>query len=77
MYWTSGIVVYVIAWWLVFFMMLPVGVKTPDKPETGHAASAPVKPMLVRKALITSVIAAVIWAVVYWIVESNFYSFRQ
>lgn len=77
MYWTSGIVVYVIAWWLVFFMMLPVGVKTADKPEVGHAASAPMKPMLVRKALATSVIAAVIWAVIYWIVESDIYSFRQ
>ena len=46
MNWFSGIVVFVIIWWVVFFMALPIGVRSPDEAgvevEQGHATSAPV-----------------------------------
>jgi predicted secreted protein len=51
---------YVIAWFLAFFCLLPVGLGEVD-PETG----APIKPMLLRKAGIATVIAAVLWVVFY------------
>ena len=75
----SGIVVYVLLWWLIFFMALPVGVRTPDQDdiEKGHASSAPVRPLLLRKALATTLIAAVLWVVVFALVESDLYSFRD
>ncbi|MBU0723564.1 MAG: DUF1467 family protein [Alphaproteobacteria bacterium] len=76
MYWTSGIVVFVIVWWLVFFMMLPVGVKIPDQPGEGHATSAPEKPMLLKKALITTAIAAVLTAAAFLVIQSEYLSFR-
>ena len=50
MTWFSGIVVYVIIWWVVFFTMLPIGVRSPDEAGVevgpGHAPSAPVRPRL-------------------------------
>jgi len=75
----SAIVVYVLLWWLVFFMALPVGVQVPDDDEIGkgHATSAPRRPYLGRKALAAAVIAAVLWGGVYYVVEGNFYSFRD
>jgi predicted secreted protein len=61
---TSIISVYFIVWWLVLFITLPLGVRTAEEVgeerEAGHAASAPMKPMLVRKALATTVISAVL-----------------
>ena len=43
----SGIVLYVVFWWVVFFTMLPIGVKTPaemgEVAGEGHADSAPVE----------------------------------
>ena len=39
----SGIVVYILLWWWVFFMTLPFGVKRVDQVEDGHDAAAPVK----------------------------------
>lgn len=75
----SGIVVYLLLWWLIFFMALPIGVRTPDAEDVqaGHASSAPMRPLLVRKALATTLIAAVLWVAVFAIVESDLYSFRD
>ena len=76
MNWFTGILVYVMIWWVSFFAVLPWGVRPPENPEPGHATSAPDKPMLWRKAAITSVIAAVIWAGVYYAIENEIISFR-
>lgn len=77
MSWFSGILVYVMIWWVVFFTTLPWGVKVPDQAEPGHAPSAPSNPMLWRKALITTIISAVVWVGAYYLIESDMLSFRQ
>ena len=76
MSWMSGILVYVMIWWVVLFTVLPWGVKVPDEHEPGHATSAPEKPLLGRKFLITTVIATVLWAIAYTVIESGMLSFR-
>ncbi len=58
-------ITYACSWWLVLFMVLPWKVKIADKPEPGHAASAPVNPMLGKKAIATSILALVPTAFVY------------
>jgi predicted secreted protein len=77
MHWASGIMVFVVLWWLVIFAVLPWGVRIPDKAEPGHADSAPVRPMLGRKVLATTAITVVLWLVVYLIVQSDWLSFRE
>ena len=67
----SGLVVYILLWWWVFLMTLPFGAKAPDAVERGHATSAPAKPMLWWKAGITTVIAGILFAIVYWIIVSE------
>jgi predicted secreted protein len=74
--WLSGILVYLVVWWLVIFMVLPWGVKPPDNPEPGHATSAPDRPMLWRKIAITSIITAVVWGIIYLAIENSWVSFR-
>ncbi len=65
----SGLLVYALIWGIVFFMVLPVGVRTAEEAgealEPGHAESAPVKPRLWLKAGATSLIAAALWGVFY------------
>jgi predicted secreted protein len=61
--------VFLIVWWVVWFMVLPWGVKPPATPEPGHATSAPERPMLVRKLLITTAIALVITGAIAGVVE--------
>ncbi|MFI4987292.1 MAG: DUF1467 family protein [Alphaproteobacteria bacterium] len=77
MTWFEGLVSFVIIWWLVLFMVLPWGVRIPDAVEEGHATSAPVRPRLWLKALVTTGIAILLWAVAFWLASSNLISFRD
>lgn len=80
MNWFSGIVVFLILWWLVFFVTLPFGVRNPHEAgETvgeGHADGAPVRPRLWLKAGVTTVITAVLWGIAYGLIASDIISFR-
>ncbi len=73
----SGLVVFILLWWWVFLMSLPFGIKMPDEVESGHATSAPEKPMLRRKITISTAIASVLFIIVYWIIDSEFISLSQ
>lgn len=70
----SALAVYFVIWWIVLFAVLPFGVRS--QAETGEVTQgtepgAPVLPGLLRKALLTSVIAAVVFVIV-WYVWANF-----
>ena len=73
----SGLVVFILLWWWVFLMSLPFGIKTPKEIETGHATSAPEKPMLRRKVFFSTAIASVLFAIVYWIIDTGVISLSQ
>ncbi len=74
--WFTGALVYVIIWWTVIFAVLPWGVKVPEEPEPGHAASAPENPLMGRKVLITTAISTVLWVIAYLIIESDLLPLR-
>jgi predicted secreted protein len=76
MTWLTGVMVYIVIWWMVLLTVLPWGVKVPDNPEPGHATSAPQNPMMWRKALITTLIAAVLWGLAFWLIESDLLTLR-
>ncbi len=77
--WVSGIAVYFIIWWLVIFAILPWGVRTLDSEDVvrGHAQSAPKRPRIGLKMAVTTVVAALLWLVVFAVVESDLISFRS
>ncbi len=76
----SGLMIYAIIWWMVLFMVLPFGVRTADEAgeelTEGQAASAPVRPRIFRKMLITTLISAVIMGAIVAIVEAELIDFR-
>lgn len=77
----GAIVIYVIVWWVVFFAVLPWGVKGRWESESdgvaGAEPGAPVTPDLKRKALITSAISLALWAVIVAIIVSGVINFRE
>lgn len=73
----SGIVVYVILWWWILFMVLPVGVNREEDVQPGNDAGAPQKPNLVPKLVATTVIAAVVWIGVDQFIRADIISFRE
>ena len=71
-----GLVFYIRLWWWVVLMSLSFGGRPVDVPESGHATSAPAKPMRWRKMAASTAIAAVLFIVVYLIIDSGVISFR-
>jgi predicted secreted protein len=71
----TGIMVYVVLWWLSWFAVLPLGVEIPDRVPDGQATSAPSNPRLAWKAGLATVIAAAFWGVVWWLVTYDPFGF--
>lgn len=72
-----SIATYFIIWWLTLFMVLPFGVKTQEEDGNvvpGSVESAPAAPHILKKALITTIIAAIIFAIVYSVYTYNLIS---
>ncbi len=56
---------------------LPRCGRTPTGPdEPGYAAGAPQRPLLLRKLLLTTAVAGVIWLGIYIVVSEPWLSFR-
>ena len=76
MNWMSGVVVYVVLWWLVMFCVLPLGVTPAAEEHLGHDAGAPANPRMGFKVLLTTGITTVIFGIIYLIIVSDWISFR-
>ena len=65
----SAIAIYFVIWWVVLFAILPLGVRNAHESGEavgeGHEAGAPVNPLLVRKAILTTLVSAVVFGLVY------------
>ncbi|HAJ89959.1 MAG TPA: DUF1467 domain-containing protein [Rhodospirillaceae bacterium] len=71
----SGIVVFLMVWWTVLFAVLPWGNRPSEEPVTGNVVSAPDKPKLLKKFLITTLVSAIIWLLIYGLMSLNVISF--
>jgi len=69
---TSAIVLYCVIWAILFYMINPLWQTSQSedgKVAPGTPASAPVDPMLRKKAIITTVIATVLFVLAYSTIE--------
>lgn len=68
----TGLVIYLVAWWIVLFTILPLGVRGQHEDHevvAGTEPGAPVDPGLKRKAWLTTVVASIVWLVIFTVVE--------
>lgn len=71
---TSAIVLYAVIWFMTFFIALPIRIKTQgDLGEIvpGTQAGAPEHHHLRKKAIITTIVAFVLWAIISGIILSG------
>lgn len=69
-------ITFLVIWWLILFMVLPFGAAPPDEVRQGHASSAPAKPRLMIKLLITTVLAIAATFAVQWFLQSGLIELR-
>lgn len=75
--WATGIMVYFVIWWTILFCVLPLGVQKAANPGKGEERGAPERPELFRKAIITSIVAGVLWLAFYGFYQADVFSFRR
>ena len=78
---TGSIIVYVMIWWIVFFSVLPIGIRSNKevfKDKIGGVdPGAPKNPKIGKKFLITTLITTIIFLVIYYLVKFNLLNLRE
>ena len=73
----TGIILYLMLYWLSIFMVLPWGNKPPENVELGHSTGAPANPRLKQKFIITAFIAAALWLTVFTLIKMDVIDFYE
>jgi predicted secreted protein len=71
--WVTYAAIFFIVWWVTFFAVLPFGLRTQDEEKDvtlGTVPSAPSGPHMRRAVLMTTVIALVICATAYGLIQA-------
>lgn len=71
----GGIVIFIVCWWLVLFMLLPIGAEPEETPVPGNAESAPAKPRLLIKMLAATVLAGLLTLGAHYLLDSGWIDF--
>ena len=69
------LVIFVILWWLILFLILPVGINKQENVKFGNDPGAPNDPMLKKKKkkfLITTIIALILTSIIFVIKNEIF-----
>ena len=77
---TGSLIVYISIWWIVFFSVLPIGIRSENKEFKadlqGNDPGAPKNPKIAKKFFITTVITTVLFLVIYYLVAKNYLNLR-
>lgn len=77
---TSALVLFAVIWFMVFFIAIPIRLETQGdvgKVVAGTHASAPENHHLKKKAIITTIVALVLWAIIVGIILSGLITVRD
>ena len=78
---TGSIIVFVLIWWMIFFSVLPVGIRSKKEKFKegidGIDPGAPNNPKIGKKFLITTIITSIIFIVIYYLVKFNLLNLRE
>lgn len=68
----GAIALYFVVWWITLFAVLPFGTRPRDAlPEEGGWRGTPEAPHLLRKVAVNSVLAALVWLLIWYALREN------
>ncbi len=76
----SGLVLYMVIWFMTLFVLLPLRIQTQGEAGEvvpGTHAGSPQRHHLKKKFLITTLVAAVLWAIIAYIIISGTITVRD
>ena len=71
----TGIILYVMLYWLALFMVLPWGNQPPEDVTVGHSTGAPANPRMKQKFIITAFVAFALWLTVFTLIKLDVVDF--
>ena len=78
---TGAFIVYICIWWIVFFSVLPIGIKSQNVKFKdnlhGNDPGAPKNPKIGKKFLLTTIITSILFIMIYYIVDLGFFNLRN
>ena len=78
---TGSIIVYVMIWWIIFFSVLPIGIRSNKEVFRenigGMDPGAPKNPKIGKKFFVTTLITTIIFIVIYYLVEIDLLNLRE
>jgi len=73
----TGVFIYLLIWWVIIFCTLPLKFQRLEKNTDGSMPGAPVHPQMKFKIILTTVISAVLWAVIELVIRSGWISYHD
>ncbi len=73
----TGIILYMMIYWLAIFAVLPFGNKRTQEVVLGNSHSAPENANMKRKFIITGIVAAIIWLIVFALIYFDVIDFYE
>jgi predicted secreted protein len=78
MHWFTGVLLFVCIWWTALFAVLPIGTRPVARADDRSGwRGTPEQPRLLRKVIVTTIVAVVIWTGSYLLIQSDYVSFRH
>ena len=77
---TGAIVIYVILWWIVFFTILPLNIKSQldnQKIYPGSEPGAPSDPKIIKRIFSTTLISTILFIIIYILIGFNVINIRE
>ena len=74
--WITNLAVYFVVWWITLFAVLPFGIQRDDEVAVGNDPGAPRKSNIGLKLVINSLVALVVWGIIYVIYVYDLIAFR-
>ena len=78
---TGSLVLYVCIWCIIFFSVLPIGIKSQNvkfkEDLRGNDPGAPKNPKIAKKFIVTTLMTTVIFLVIYYLVRIDLLNLRE
>ena len=77
---TGSLILFISIWWVIFFSVLPIGIKSQNNTTAnlyGNDPGAPKNPKIAKKFFITTLITSIIFLVIYYVVAKGYFNLRE